>query len=129
METSVPSSPRRKPIVSVVEDDAALRASLTDLLDSAGCQSIAFDSSEHFMNSDALTTSDLIITDIQMGKLDGLGLLNRLREILPSPVPVIGDRASRANIGRRAPRLFDRSSKMTRAQKKPPNRSWAAFAF
>ena len=76
-------------MVSVVDDDAAMRASLTDLLDSVGCQSMAFDSCEHFMGSDALTTSDLVITDIQMGKLDGLGLLTRLREILPSPIPVI----------------------------------------
>lgn len=80
---------QRKPVVTVVDDDPATRASLTDLLDSAGYRSEAFESGEQFIASTAVGTSDLIITDIQMGPLDGLELLDRLRKILPLPVPVI----------------------------------------
>jgi FixJ family two-component response regulator len=83
------ASSRRGPIVSIVDDDAGMRTSLTDLLDSVGCQSRCFDSSEQFLSCDAAQTSDLVITDIQMGKLDGLGLLNHLRNTLGSSVPVI----------------------------------------
>lgn len=83
------ATPAHAPTVSIVDDDAAMRASLVDLLDSAGCQSRAFSSSEQFLTSNAIETSDVLITDIQMGKLDGLGLLSRLREGLCSSVPVI----------------------------------------
>lgn len=89
MPTHAHASARRKPIVSVVEDDSAMRAALTDLLDSAGCQSHAFASSEEFMESDIASTSDVVITDIQLGKIDGLELLRRLRTALQIPVPVI----------------------------------------
>mgnify|MGYP002622899728 CR=1 FL=1 len=83
------ASIRRKPVVAIVDDDPAMRASLVDLLDSAGCLSMAFDSAEQFMAADAARTIDLVITDIQMGQIGGLDLLVRLRAILPVPVPVI----------------------------------------
>lgn len=78
-----------KPIVSVIDDDSAMRAALSDLLDSLGCQSRAFGSSELFLSAEAAESSDLVITDIEMGELDGLGLLKQLGETLAYPVPVI----------------------------------------
>jgi FixJ family two-component response regulator len=89
MKTNGSSPPPHKPIVSVVEDDEAMRSALTDLLDSAGCQTLAFGSSEEFLNSATGKLSDVVITDIQMAGLDGLGLLNRIRATLRPPVPVI----------------------------------------
>lgn len=86
--SSSPPAPRR-PLVSIVDDDAAMRAALSDLLDSAGCEPRAFSSSEQFLGSDAADASDVIVTDIQMGGLDGLALLTHLRDVLRSPVPVI----------------------------------------
>lgn len=41
------------------------------------------------MESGMASTSDVVITDIQLGKTDGLELLRRLRTALPVPVIVI----------------------------------------
>ncbi|PSJ40702.1 response regulator transcription factor [Allosphingosinicella deserti] len=89
MASTPTNTSRSRPIVSVIDDDAAMRAALTDLLDSLGCQSQAFGSSELFLSAEEALSSDLVITDIEMGPLDGLGLLKRLGEILAQPVPVI----------------------------------------
>ncbi|WP_105431619.1 response regulator transcription factor [Neorhizobium sp. T6_25] len=89
MEEIKPSLFERRLIVSVVDDDAAMRAALTDLLDSAGCESMAFDSGEHFFASGAAERSAVIITDIQMAEISGLDLLAKLKENQYSDVPVI----------------------------------------
>lgn len=88
MERFTSGPTQKAPVVSVVEDDPAMRAALTDLLDSAGCSTRAFASGEQFMSSDAPSTSDVVITDIQLAKLNGLEIVRRLREMTSSP-PVI----------------------------------------
>ncbi|MHA7778044.1 response regulator transcription factor [Roseibium sp. M-1] len=79
----------RKSLVSVVDDDAAMRAALVDLLDSAGWDSIGYSSGEKFIESGATQTSDVIITDIQMQEINGLDLLDLLKERYCPRVPVI----------------------------------------
>lgn len=79
----------RKAVVSIVDDDNAMRAALTDLLDAAGYRPQAFSSGEDFMASPDALSSDVVITDIQMKEMDGLALMARLREVAPKPLPVI----------------------------------------
>jgi FixJ family two-component response regulator len=79
----------RQQIISVVDDDAAVRASLSDLLDSAGYQALSFPDGEAFMNSSLGLTSDVVITDIHMPGIDGLTLMDRLREKSGRRIPVI----------------------------------------
>lgn len=80
---------RKQPTVSVVDDDEAMRAAMTDLLDAAGCLSHAFESGEEFFASPDGTASDVVITDIQMGGMDGLTLMATLRRTIADPPPVI----------------------------------------
>ena len=79
----------RRPVISVVEDDHAMRAALTDLLDAAGCEARAFPNAEELIASPDGLRSDVIVTDIQMGAMDGLSLIEKLKEIAPRRVPVI----------------------------------------
>lgn len=85
------SSPvtRHKPLICVIDDDPAMRASLVDLLDSAGFAACAFDSGENFMVSGAAERSQVVITDIQMPGCSGLDLLATLQATLHSCPPVI----------------------------------------
>lgn len=84
-----PRSDGKKPLVSVVEDDFAMRASLLDLLDSAGCEARAYQNAEEFIASPEGLCSDVVVTDIQMGEMDGLSFMAKLKEIAPRRLPVI----------------------------------------
>jgi FixJ family two-component response regulator len=85
----MPSLCERKLIVCIVEDDPVMSEALTDLLESAGFQSMAFISGEKFIDSNAVEICDVIVTDIQMPGLDGLGMLRWLTEDVHSSIPVI----------------------------------------
>jgi two-component system, LuxR family, response regulator FixJ len=71
-----------EPIVYVVDDDDAVRDSLTALLDSAGYRVAAFESAEAFLRADPLqggkTDAGCIVSDIRMPGLDGLQLQEKL---------------------------------------------------
>jgi FixJ family two-component response regulator len=62
-------------VVSVVDDDAAIRDALADLFDSVGYRTCTFENAESFLDSPAAETSRVLITDIQMQGMDGLALL------------------------------------------------------
>jgi FixJ family two-component response regulator len=77
------------PIVSVVDDDAGFLDSLVDLIESAGYRAYRFSAAEDFLSSDAARSSDLLITDIQMGGMDGLALMDAIAGLRRLPVIVI----------------------------------------
>lgn len=65
-------------VVSVVDDDVAIRDALADLFDSAGYRTCTFEDAEAFLGSDAARTSGVLITDIQMSGMDGIALMSRV---------------------------------------------------
>ena len=71
-----------EPIVYVVDDDDAVRDSLTALLDSVGYRVAAFESAEAFLRTDppqgGKTDAGCIVSDIRMPGLDGLQLQEKL---------------------------------------------------
>jgi len=73
-------------IVHVIDDDEALRESLTFLLRTADLEAKSYPSAATFL--DALPVAGCIVTDIRMPGLSGLDLLRRLKE-LGSHIPVI----------------------------------------
>ncbi len=76
-------------IVYVIDDDSALRDSISFLLASAGMSVQLFDSAEAFLAAAPSTLSGgCILTDIRMQGLDGIELLRRLREA-GHKIPVI----------------------------------------
>ena len=75
-------------LVHVIDDDEAVRQSLTFLLETAGIAVTAYDSATAFLRELPQIKSGCIITDVRMPDVSGIDLLRRLREA-QSPLPVI----------------------------------------
>jgi FixJ family two-component response regulator len=76
------------PTIAVIDDDARVLESLQNLLASCGYQAETYSSAELFLTSGALSRTSCIITDVEMRRMSGLGLLQHLRG-RQSNVPVI----------------------------------------
>ncbi len=74
--------------VLVVEDDPALRLALCDTLDLAGFQCHAAGNGHEALDRFDERAMDLVISDVRMDGLDGIGLLDSLRGKRPE-VPVL----------------------------------------
>jgi len=79
------SSPQKKPVVLVVEDEAILRMQLVEMLDEQGfLVREAADADEALRELEADANVELLMTDIQMpGTRDGLGLIRVVHERWP----------------------------------------------
>jgi FixJ family two-component response regulator len=62
-------------VISVIDDDASVRAATDNLLSSHGYQVHTFASAEEFLQSALLNDSSCVIADIQMSAMSGLDLL------------------------------------------------------
>jgi len=79
---------RRIPMVAILDDDGAVRASTANLMRSAGYETLAFASGEDLLASPRLKEAAIIITDLQMPDMTGLQVQNSLRS-RGCQVPVI----------------------------------------
>jgi FixJ family two-component response regulator len=61
-------------IVSIVDDDASVRAAMRSLLKSLGFVVFVFESAEDFLRSPRVEDSSCLITDVQMPGMSGLDL-------------------------------------------------------
>jgi FixJ family two-component response regulator len=61
-------------IVSIVDDDASVRAAMQSLVRSLGFVAFAFESAEDFLRSPQVEDSSCLITDVQMRGMSGLEL-------------------------------------------------------
>lgn len=66
-------------VISVIDDDASVRAATDNLLSSHGYLVHAFASAEEFLRSARLNDSSCVIADVQMPGMSGLDLLIQLR--------------------------------------------------
>jgi two-component system, LuxR family, response regulator FixJ len=81
--------PSDKGVVHIIDDDDALRESLTFLLRTANIEVQGYSSASAFLDSlPAAENLSCVITDVRMPGLSGLDLLKRLKELKIS-VPVI----------------------------------------
>ncbi|HEY9097790.1 MAG TPA: sigma 54-interacting transcriptional regulator [Thiobacillus sp.] len=78
----------RKPQVLLVDDDASLRKLITLRLEANGFKVEAVDSGETALGQLAVTRPDVVLTDMQMGGMDGMALFNSIHARDPS-LPVI----------------------------------------
>jgi FixJ family two-component response regulator len=77
---------RKRPLVSVVDDDASVREALPDLLKELGYASESFPSAEAFLSSSLVGETRCLILDIAMCDMSGPDLhreLMRRRQTIP----------------------------------------------
>lgn len=65
-------------LVVCVEDDEPVRDALRGLLRASGMRVTAFASAEDFLASSDLQSASCLVTDIQLGGISGLDLLDKL---------------------------------------------------
>src|ERR1700749_3608838 len=68
-----------KTTIHIIDDDAAMRDSLTFLLDVNGYAAKAWETADDFLKDDAARTSSCIISDIRMPGMNGIELVRKLR--------------------------------------------------
>jgi DNA-binding NtrC family response regulator len=78
-----------KPRVLVVDDDAGIRYTLREILESSGFTVEEAEDGEAALERYAAEPADLVVTDLRMPRLDGMGLLARLQAQLPAPRVVV----------------------------------------
>jgi FixJ family two-component response regulator len=66
-------------VISVIDDDASVRAATNNLLRSHGYTVHTFASAEEFLRSAHLNDTSCVIADVQMPVLSGLDLLTLMR--------------------------------------------------
>jgi two-component system, LuxR family, response regulator FixJ len=82
--------PSETGIVHIIDDDEALRDSLTFLLRAAGFQVTSYASAAAFLNTLPAPGLSCIISDVRMPGLSGIDLLRRLKELgVRMPVIVV----------------------------------------
>jgi two-component system, LuxR family, response regulator FixJ len=78
----------KSPVIAVVDDDAAMREALFELLQVLDLPCRTFDGAEAFLAAYAPGSFDCLITDIRMPSTTGLELQQKLNS-LGSTTPVI----------------------------------------
>jgi FixJ family two-component response regulator len=67
------------PVISIIDDDASVRMSITRLVRALGYPAHAFASADEFLKSPHLDDTSCVITDVQMPGIGGIELQARLR--------------------------------------------------
>ncbi|WFU84410.1 response regulator [Bradyrhizobium sp. CIAT3101] len=75
-------------MISIVDDDDAVREMLVSLTRSLGYDATGFASAEELLASAALDTFSCVITDIHMPGMSGFELQEQLRQC-DEPIPII----------------------------------------
>jgi FixJ family two-component response regulator len=76
------------PLVIIVDDDTAVREALSELVSSAGFESVNFASTSELLESDLLDRPGCLILDVRMPGASGLDLQNHLAQA-GNPKPII----------------------------------------
>ena len=67
-------------VISIVNDDQSVLSGLSSLFRSMGWQVHTFPSAETFLHSELLSTTDCLVSDVQMPGMSGLELQRCLRD-------------------------------------------------
>jgi CheY-like chemotaxis protein len=96
--------------ILVVDDQEEMRDLLSDMLAGEGCAPMTVASAEDALAELARSPYDLLLTDLNMPRMDGLALLGRVRERWPRlPVVIItgyGSRSTERRVLREGARAY-----------------------
>jgi FixJ family two-component response regulator len=73
-------TPAGAPIVFIVDDDAGVRASIRDLLESVGLRSVSFGTAEEFLRSERPDAPSCLVLDVRLPGVNGLDFQGRLAD-------------------------------------------------
>src|SRR5450631_4350154 len=65
---------RSAPLISIIDDDESIREATKGLVRSLGYRAVTFASAEEFLQSDSVSNTSCLITDVQMPGLSGIDL-------------------------------------------------------
>jgi FixJ family two-component response regulator len=68
----------KKPLISIVDDDASVREGTVDLVEAVGFAAQGFTGAGEFLNSDRIDSTSCLISDVRMPGMTGLELHDRL---------------------------------------------------
>ncbi|HVX75586.1 MAG TPA: response regulator FixJ [Bradyrhizobium sp.] len=68
-----------RPVIHVIDDDAAMRDSLAFLLDVNGYRALLHESANAFLEQGAAESSTCVVSDIRMPGMNGIELVRRLK--------------------------------------------------
>ena len=68
------------PTVFIIDDDAAVRASIQDLLESSGLRSESFETAERFLRSKRSDGPSCLVLDVRLPGINGLDFQRRLAD-------------------------------------------------
>jgi FixJ family two-component response regulator len=93
LRRSAPASSQRRteaeqPLVIIVDDDASVREALSELILSAGFQSVCFASTRELLDADVMDSPGCLILDVRMPGASGLDLQHHLAQH-GNPKPII----------------------------------------
>lgn len=74
-----------QPLIAIVDDDQAMRESLTDYFHRTGYSSIAYSGGEALLEALGQTPIDVIVCDLKMPRMDGMAVLDALKAIKDAP--------------------------------------------
>jgi FixJ family two-component response regulator len=80
--------PKRKPLISIVDDDESVREATSGLMKALGYTAEAFSCAEDFLQSRQLQRTSCLIADVNMPGMSGLDLHRRLTAS-GKPIPTI----------------------------------------
>ena len=78
----------QQPMVFIVDDDEAVRDSITELLESVGLAALAYDSALAFLEDYQPDRCGCLVLDVRMAEMSGLVLQQRLKE-KDSKLPIV----------------------------------------
>ncbi len=73
-------TPAGAPIVFIVDDDAGVRASIQDLLESVGLRSVSFGTAEEFFRGERPDAPSCLVLDVRLPGVNGLDFQRRLAD-------------------------------------------------
>jgi len=73
-------TPAGAPIVFVIDDDAGVRASIQDLLESVGLRSVSFGTAEEFLRGERPDGPSCLVLDVRLPGVNGLDFQGRLAD-------------------------------------------------